>query len=146
MAGFHPRGSDEFRAHWMTVLGDPTIVKKVIVVDGTVAGHVVSFDGEGHREIGCWIGRAFWGQGVASRAVAAFLGHECVRPLFAHVAQDNPASIRALEKCGFRRLGSDGAEATAKAHADADADADAEVQLKADASPPEIVVLVLTDR
>ena len=149
MAAFRRRGSDEFKAHWMTVLGDPRIVKKAIVVDGTVAGHVVSFDGEGHREIGYWVGRSFWGQGVATRAVAAFLGHERVRPLFAHVAKDNAASIRVLEKCGFRRLESDGAAADANATAEADAKAKADTKGDVDATAKalqiEMVILALTD-
>jgi RimJ/RimL family protein N-acetyltransferase len=35
----------------------------------------------------------------------AFLGHVGVRPLFAHVAKHNIASLRVLEKCGFRIVG-----------------------------------------
>ena len=46
--------------------------------------------------------RAFWGRGVATEALSAFLGLEPVRPLYAGVAKHNVASIRVLQKCGFK--------------------------------------------
>jgi RimJ/RimL family protein N-acetyltransferase len=93
---------DHFR-HWREVLADETVIVRTIVVDGAVAGHVVSFvrDGAGDREVGYWIARPMWGRGVASAALAAFLEEEARRPLIATVAVHNPASVRVLEKCGF---------------------------------------------
>jgi RimJ/RimL family protein N-acetyltransferase len=44
----------------------------------------------------------FWGRGVATEALSAFLGLEPVRPLYAGVAKHNVASIRVLQKCGFK--------------------------------------------
>ena len=38
---------------------------------------------------------------VATKALAEFLGHVPVRPLYAPAAKDNVASIRVLTKCGF---------------------------------------------
>lgn len=59
-------------------------------------------------EIGYWFGRAAWGQGLASEALAAFLpacfGTGMVR-LTAHVNEENAASRRVLEKNGFRAAG-----------------------------------------
>jgi RimJ/RimL family protein N-acetyltransferase len=49
-----------------------------------------------------WIGRSYWGRGIATAALSAFLAVERSRPLNAHVASDNVASRRVLEKCGFR--------------------------------------------
>ena len=43
-----------------------------------------------------------WGKGVATKAVSAFLRQVETRPLYAHVAKHNVASLRVLEKCGFR--------------------------------------------
>ena len=57
---------------------------------------------EGKREIGYWIDRAFWGRGVATEALSAFLCLEKTRPLYAGVAKHNVASIRVLQKCGFK--------------------------------------------
>jgi Acetyltransferase (GNAT) domain len=49
-----------------------------------------------------WIGRSYWGKGIASDALNAFLVVDLSRPLHARVASDNVASRRVLEKCGFR--------------------------------------------
>jgi RimJ/RimL family protein N-acetyltransferase len=60
-------------------------------------------------ELGYWLGRRYWGRGLATAAVAAFLPwaaevHGLAR-LTARVFADNPASRRVLEKCGFAREG-----------------------------------------
>ncbi|HMG05814.1 MAG TPA: GNAT family N-acetyltransferase [Chthoniobacterales bacterium] len=61
-----------------------------------------SWTAEGKREVGYWIDRAFWGRGVATEALSAFLCLEQTRPLYAGVAKHNVASIRVLQKCGFK--------------------------------------------
>ena len=95
--------------HWTTrILADPTVIAKTIVVDGQVAGNVVSFDGESEREVGYWLGREYWGSGIATRALSEFLAHESTRPLFAGVARHNAGSLRVLEKCGFTPVGEEG--------------------------------------
>ena len=101
MAGFPARDSEPFLAHWAKILGDESVVKKTILFEGEIAGNVVSFLQAGEREVGYWIGRKFWGRGVATRALAEFLDLEVRRPLFASVARHNVASIRVLENCGF---------------------------------------------
>ncbi len=84
---------------------DETVLNKVIVVDGEVAGTIGSWGDAGEREITYWIGRSFWGRGIATCALRAFLAVEPTRPLHARVAADNAASRRVLEKCGFRVIG-----------------------------------------
>jgi RimJ/RimL family protein N-acetyltransferase len=101
MAAFPPRDRDAFMAHWTTILRDASVVARTVLLDGQVAGNVVAFDFERRREIGYWIGRPFWGRGVATRALRAFLEDVNERPLYAGVAEGNVASIRVLEKCGF---------------------------------------------
>jgi RimJ/RimL family protein N-acetyltransferase len=101
MAAFRARDWDAFVAHWTGIIADPTVAKQTILVEGDVAGNIVSFDGPGHREVGYWIGRPYWGKGVATAALSAFLRLETTRPLFGHVASHNVASKRVLERCGF---------------------------------------------
>ena len=101
MAAFTPRNEKDFFAHWTKILADDTVVKKTILFDGRVAGSVVSFERDGDREVGYWIGREYWGRGIATRALSEFLDLVEMRPLYAHVAKHNVASIRVLEKCGF---------------------------------------------
>lgn len=56
---------------------------------------------EGRREIGYWFGREFWGKGIATEALRAFVSQVTTRPLHAYVAAHNVGSIRVLEKGGF---------------------------------------------
>ena len=105
MAAFPARDKKAFMAHWTRILADETVIKKTILFDGRVAGNVVSFVQSGQREVGYWVGREYWGRGVATQALSGFLGYVKTRPLYAHVARHNAASIRVLEKCGFRISG-----------------------------------------
>jgi 8-oxo-dGTP diphosphatase len=62
-------------------------------------------------QLGYWIGRAYWGQGFASLAASRVarwaLAHLDIDRLTATAAQDNVASIRVLERAGFRHTGTD---------------------------------------
>jgi RimJ/RimL family protein N-acetyltransferase len=108
MAAFAARDWNAFMAHWTRVLADETISKKTILVDGRVAGNIVSYVNDaGEREVGYWIGREFWGRGLATGALSQFLDQVRARPLYARVAKHNVASIRLLEKCGFTITGQD---------------------------------------
>jgi RimJ/RimL family protein N-acetyltransferase len=80
------------------ILNDKTIVTRTILADGEVAGNAVSWSQDGHREIGYWIGRSFWGKGVATAALGQFLQVIDERPHYAWVARHNAASIRVLER------------------------------------------------
>ena len=101
MVVFRSREKAEFNGHWAKIMADDVSLKKTIVADGQVAGHIASFMRDGEREIGYWIERTLWGRGIASAALAAFLCLEQRRPLYAGVAPHNIASIRILQKCGF---------------------------------------------
>ena len=101
MVVFRSREKAEFNAHWAKILADDSSLKKTIVADGQVAGHIASFMRDGEREIGYWIERTLWGRGIASAALAAFLRLEQRRPLYAGVAPHNIGSIHVLQKCGF---------------------------------------------
>ena len=101
MAAFPPRDREAFMVHWTRILADATLTTRAILVDGRLAGHIGAFAAGGETLVGYWLGREFWGQGIATRALAAFLPLVPARPLLAHVAKHNVGSIRVLEKCGF---------------------------------------------
>jgi RimJ/RimL family protein N-acetyltransferase len=105
MAAFVARDRDAFMAHWARILVDDSVLAKTVLVDGQVAGNVVSFQQDGRRLVGYWIGKRHWGKGVATRALSTFLELDAARPLHARVAASNVPSIRVLEKCGFAVAG-----------------------------------------
>ncbi|MBC7799104.1 MAG: GNAT family N-acetyltransferase, partial [Gemmatimonadaceae bacterium] len=59
--------------------------------------------------LGYWIGRRFWGHGVATEAASRLcrwaLANLDLDRLEAHVADDNPASSAVLTRIGFRTVG-----------------------------------------
>lgn len=107
MAAFSAREWDAFISHWRhKVLEDPASEARTILVDNQVAGYVGSWEQDGRRLVGYWIGREYWGRGVACSAVNEYLStYEHQRPIYAYVALSNARSIRVLEKCGFQRAG-----------------------------------------
>jgi RimJ/RimL family protein N-acetyltransferase len=105
MAVVPARDRQVFYAHWRRIIGDETTTARAILIDGEIAGYVMCFGAPTDRQVGYWIGRAHWGRGIATRALSLFLAEAGERPLYAYVAEHNRASIRVLEKCGFRRFG-----------------------------------------
>jgi RimJ/RimL family protein N-acetyltransferase len=102
MAAFPARDRAAFDAHWeKNILGNPDAIAQTILFDGEVAGNIGSWSQEGMRLVGYWIGKEYWGNGVATQALFAFLHLVTDRPLHAHVVNHNVGSIRVLEKCGF---------------------------------------------
>src|SRR5829696_1439964 len=107
LADVPPRDAAAFRAHWERLLADPTVLTRTILADGVVAGHALSFERDGRRLVGYWLGREQWGRGIASRALPALLQLLPQRPLHATVAEHNAASLRVLQKAGFEVCGRD---------------------------------------
>lgn len=107
MAAFPARAREPFMAHWAKILAEPNVGVQTILCDEQVAGNIVGFNQSGQTLVGYWIGREFWGQGVATQALALFLKKVPTRPLYAYVAKHNHGSRRVLEKCGFQQCGED---------------------------------------
>lgn len=101
MAAFPARNREAFMTHWNRIMADESVLIKTILFDGNVAGNIVSFIQLGEREVGYWLGREYWGKGIATQALEQFLRLIETRPLYAHVAKHNLGSRRVLEKCGF---------------------------------------------
>jgi len=102
-----PADRTAFDAHWARIRTKDDILIRTIVVDGRVAGSVLSYVMEGEPEVSYWLGREFWGRGIATVALAEFLKLQTARPIFARAAKDNAGSLRVLEKCGFEIIGDD---------------------------------------
>jgi ribosomal-protein-alanine N-acetyltransferase len=108
-----PYTADDARS-WVATASrqDPTD-DYVIVVDGVLAGGVGirphDLERSGVAEFGYWLGRAYWGRGIATRAARMLIAHAFaardLRRLEAMVFAPNVASARVLEKCGFAREG-----------------------------------------
>jgi RimJ/RimL family protein N-acetyltransferase len=101
MAAFTPRDRDEAFAKWREIMANPALTARAVVVGDLVAGHVGSWEVDGHREVGYWIGREFWGRGIATAALRDFLEIVTERPLEGWSAPHNIGSARVLEKNGF---------------------------------------------
>ncbi len=64
---------------------------------------------DGHCEVGYWIARPYWGQGIGSEALSKVVDYcfnvKGFSVLWGTYFPDNPASGRVMEKCGFRHTG-----------------------------------------
>lgn len=101
MAAFPARNRDVFMIHWKRIIVDESVLIKTILYNGEIAGNIVCFEQLGEREVGYWLGKEYWGKGIATHALEEFLKEIKTRPLYAHVAKHNIGSKRVLEKCGF---------------------------------------------
>ncbi|NIN63622.1 MAG: GNAT family N-acetyltransferase [Anaerolineae bacterium] len=109
-----PADRGAFSAHWTKIREDDSTTIRTILFDGAVAGHIASFERLGKPEVTYWLGREYWGKGIATKALSEFLRLLKVRPLYARAAKDNVASVRVLEKCGFTISGCDKGFANAR--------------------------------
>ena len=105
MASFPPREWDAFIAHWTNILADENVTKRAILSNGRVAGYILGFEQDGKTHIGYWLGKKYWGQGIATDALKQFLNHVKGRPLYANVIENHISSIKVLKNCGFRITG-----------------------------------------
>jgi RimJ/RimL family protein N-acetyltransferase len=103
-----------FERHWARVRSDSSVTVRAIEVDGRVAGHVAAFERDGAPEVTYWMGKEYWGRGIATWALGELLALIPARPLYGRAAADNRASIRVLVKCGFTRIGQERAFANAR--------------------------------
>lgn len=101
MAAFPSRDREAHMGHWHKLMSDEGVATRTVLFNGRVAGNVVSWEQDGERRVGYWIGKSHWGKGVATAALSQFLKVVTTRPLYGYVAKHNVGSIRVLERCGF---------------------------------------------
>ena len=98
---------EAFETRWRGMLDNEGSLIRTIEVEAQTAGYVAHFQQFDRPSISYWLGRSFWGRGIAKTAVAQFVAGIAARPLYARVAWDNQASLRVLAHCGFQRVGTD---------------------------------------
>ena len=101
MAVTIPRTGEGFDSHWAKALADPGNTTRAVLVGEAMVGYISCFPMDGQDHVGYWIDRAYWGIGIASRALHLLLQEVTKRPLVATAATSNGASLRVLQKCGF---------------------------------------------
>jgi RimJ/RimL family protein N-acetyltransferase len=117
MAAFTTDNPDDraaFDAHMARVRNAPGSTHRAITCDGQLVGTIASFVIEGDTEVTYWVDRPAWGRGLASQALKLLLEQVPVRPVHARAASDNIASLRVLQKAGFRVVGTENAYANAR--------------------------------
>ncbi|WP_066399780.1 GNAT family N-acetyltransferase [Neobacillus mesonae] len=102
-----PNDWDSFLTHWNKILTNERIIKQAIIFEDIVVGHVLCFEQFDELEVSYWIGKEYWGKGIATKALWEFLKHISIRPLYARAAKDNFGSLKVLENCGFVITGED---------------------------------------
>lgn len=100
-------------AVWWVETGSKNEITRVIEFNGQLSGIIGVVRGtfENYRsgELGYWLGKPFWGKGLATQAVSEmtnriFTDTDIVR-LFAPIYDCNKASMRVAVKCGYRLEG-----------------------------------------
>lgn len=107
----HPYTRDAAQLWVDAAIGKQPTENYVIEVDGALAGGIGlrphAGESAGVAEFGYWLGRDYWGRGIATEAarlLTAFaFARRKLRRLEAHVFAPNVPSAHVLEKCGFVR-------------------------------------------
>jgi [ribosomal protein S5]-alanine N-acetyltransferase len=105
----HPYTIPDAHQFLQQAISDQSTTKFCIEVNGRAVGGMGIHPGEDVHShtatLGYWLGEDFWGRGIMTDAVAAFIDF-CfenfpLRRISAEVFANNPASARVLEKAGF---------------------------------------------
>lgn len=109
----HPYTLEDAR-YWTSSQGDPGLgVNFAIEAGGDLAGGT-GYQGLAHERVrtavvGYWLGRAFWGRGIATAALRGVSERAFATGAFdrleSTVFAPNAASMRVLEKAGYQREG-----------------------------------------
>ena len=105
----HPYTIQDAHEFLQRAISEEPTTNFCIEVEGVAAGGIGSRLGQGvHRhtaEFGYWLGEKFWGRGIMTETVTAFIDfcfHNLpLRRIYAEPFANNAASARVLEKAGF---------------------------------------------
>ena len=103
----HPYTEGDAREYIARHAAAPDVSNLAIEVDGEAAGGIgLRVGAEGDAELGYWLGEAHWGRGIMTDAVTAITAYGLetlgLRRIHADVFEWNAASMRGLEKAGYR--------------------------------------------
>jgi ribosomal-protein-alanine N-acetyltransferase len=109
----HPYGPADAERFISMVSGAAPVTTFAIEIEGEAAGAIglePGYDIERiGAELGYWLGRRWWGHGIASDAVVAVTAYAFdtlgLERVFALPFTHNTASLRVLEKAGYEREG-----------------------------------------
>ena len=104
LSTYPSKDKGEFMRHWEGILKNKSIIARTIIYKERIAGHIICWKEKYEQQVGYWIGKQFWGRGIATSALREFLVEVKIRPVYAHVANHNLASKCVLEKNGFALL------------------------------------------
>jgi ribosomal-protein-alanine N-acetyltransferase len=106
-----PYTAADYRKHLQGLKANPLWFSWVIVLHGQVIG-AINFNAGRAVEIyqgGYWLHPDYWGKGIATKAVRTAMAYlraqQHAHRIQALVEPRNLASVRVLEKCGFRHEG-----------------------------------------
>ncbi len=81
-----------------------TLLSRAIYQDEVYLGHIFAIEDDNQWELGFILDKAFWRRGFAEQACRMFVSDNLSdRRLFATVDEGHLASMRILEKLGFKR-------------------------------------------
>ncbi len=102
----HPY-SEQMAAEWIEGVqaGEEGVVFAILRAGRLIGCVGYRAHGDGHAELGYWIGKPYWGMGYATEAASAMIPYAFEQGGFDYLTvghfQDNPASARVIAKLGF---------------------------------------------
>ncbi len=104
-----PNERQAFNAHWRHLRADETADVRTIEIDDDderrVVGHIRGRSESDEHRVSFWIDRAYWGRGITTQALGAFLAEVPHRPVIARVPRHNEAAVVVLRRNGFHLVG-----------------------------------------
>src|SRR5437762_6927715 len=85
-----PKNKVAFDAPWDKILNSSQITQRTIVSEGHVAGHIACYPHGENIEVTYWLGREFWGRGLATQ--------ECCRNAVLRSSEKTKISLMAEAK------------------------------------------------
>lgn len=109
----HPYTLEHAQAFVRDAQEDVHSMRRAIIWKGEYVGNIgLHYSDDVYRfnaEIGYFVGESYWGRGIATQAIPLMLAEGFKNPriyrVFAGVFSYNPASVKVLEKVGFRDEG-----------------------------------------